>query len=391
VNVEGKRVVVTGAVPGFSRATAEQWLAMHGAHVQPRVTRDTDLLICGSGVGGTKIKAAEKNGTQVVDWEDVAVPSTARASSPKVIEAEREVVPRRQVFPMLCQKADELPTIGEWTYELKWDGHRCVAHVVSGEVRLFSRQGNETTHRWPEIAQALEGLSDCVLDGEAVVFGADGVANVELLGEGHARFVVFDVLEADGTDCRRLRIEDRRAVVEELLRGGLREGESRVAASSVFEDGEALLDHVKVMGWEGIVAKKAGSAYEEGKRPPTWLKLKVRTEQEFVVVGWTWGKNGNAGNIGACVVAVWDGEQFVYAGRVGWTDPAMLKLLQPLEQERCECSGVPRKEEREAVWVKPQVVIQVDFQRWTRDGRLWHPIGRYVRDDKDPREVVRET
>jgi bifunctional non-homologous end joining protein LigD len=166
----------------------------------------------------------------------------------------------------------------------------------------------------------------------------------------------------------------------------------------VFENGEALLETAKQKAMEGIVCKRADSVYAEGKRPDTWLKLKIRMEQEFVVLGWTEGKNGFAGTVGALILGVYDGDDLVFCGKAGTglgsydRDRMYAELGQAQVVDRSQYVGVPPdKEYREAHWIEPTLVVQVAFQRWTRDGRLWHPSIQYQRDDKDPREVVRET
>lgn len=291
------------------------------------------------------------------------------------------------IRPMLARKADEVPA-GRWTFEVKWDGVRCVALVQDGQVTMQSRSGkSDYALRFGHVALELEELPDCVLDGELVTFDGNGRTFGLARGVGPAAYVIFDVIEYEGQSMRWMRIEQRRT----LLAGVLQHAQGRsVTQSPVFKDGEALMAHVMENGLEGIVAKRDRSGYEDGKRSPAWLKVKVRPEQEFVVCGWTDGKGARVGTVGGLVLGYWAAGELHYAGRVGCrTDmnAAVRAAMRPTE--RCPFGKVP-KEERDAHWLMPELVVQVAFQRWTDDGRLWHPICRGLRGDKLASDVTKE-
>ena len=302
------------------------------------------------------------------------------------------------IRPMLA-KAGELPVGDGWLYEVKWDGVRCVAEVVDGTVSMQSRSAKtDWTQQFPAIAEALERLPfDVVLDGEIVTPDENGYTFGLAAGAGSrvaARFVVFDVLSCFGTDTMAMPLDDRRKVLDVIAPALAAEGPGVLELSPTFTDGEALLDWVAARGLEGIVAKRRSSRYIEGRRGDEWLKVKVRREQEFVVCGWTPGKNGRAGRIGGLVLGMYaeDGT-LVYCGRAGMAekhDDEMEKLLgfAPfMAAQWCPFLTVPR-EERDAFWVKPEVVVQVAYQRWTDEGRLQHPVMKAIRHDKEPREVT---
>lgn len=292
------------------------------------------------------------------------------------------------VRPMMA-KVGELPAGDGWQYEIKWDGFRCVATVKDGVVTMQSRSAKtELSDRFPNVARDLATLPDCVIDGEVVVFDEDGFTFGIPAADGRAgSLVAFDVLEDDGESVRHLPLRERRQILKRLLH----DAPESLGVSPAFDDGEQLLGWCAERGLEGIVAKRTESRYAEGTRRGEWLKIKLRVEQEFVVCGWTDGKNGRTGRIGGLVLGYWDDGVLRYAGRTGSRDDHESLLRERLVAGDCPLTaGVPG-EERGAHWVEPTEVVQVAFQRWTDDGRLWHPIFQRMRDDKDAADVVRET
>jgi bifunctional non-homologous end joining protein LigD len=401
--VTGKKVVVTGVIPGHSRATAEAALRDAGAQVQSGVTRETDLLVTGGKVGATKMNKAAALGVSVVPWEQ-ALAGGAGGSVVAALNAKARLAAARTVAPMLA-KAGELPAGGGWLFEVKWDGYRCVATVVDGQVAMQSRSGkSDYAAEFPRVAAALAGLPDCVIDGELVVLDANGDSSLESLssgrGTGAESLIVFDVLELGGVDLRSRPLTERRQALADLAAAF----PPSIAVSPAFEDGEELLAWAAGRGLEGIVAKRAGSSYREGSRTDAWLKVKLRCEQEFVVVGWREGEGARAGMIGSLLLAVNDDDgDLVFVGRVGTggTDADWENLRErlrpcsgPLDLDSplfdLATMGAPQAELRDVQWVVPEVVVQVRFQRWTEDGRLWHPSVVGVREDKLAGEVVRE-
>ncbi len=392
--MHGKRVVVTGVIAGESRQTAEQKLREAGALVSSSVTKDTDLLVCGGKVGKTKTRKAEALGVAIVTWEQLWSGSPRDRPVPigTVVLAEA-----RQIGPMLA-KAGELPVGPDWLYEVKWDGYRCIATVKDGAVALQSRSGrSEYAEQFPHVARELRSLVDCVIDGELVVLDENSHSSIERMDtKAGASYVVFDVLEVFGQDVRGLPLEDRRNLLDDLLAPSGTFDLDHITTSPVFESGEELLHWAREEKLEGIVAKKRRSHYREGSRAGEWVKVKLRLEQEFAVVGWVPGEGSMAGAAGSLVLAVYDGEQFVCCGRVGtgreyelWQSFTELPMAAPGAPVAFDLNGyLPPKA---IVWVELGLVVQVRFQRWTEDGRLWHPSLVGVRTDKAPTDCRRES
>lgn len=410
VSVVNKTVCVTGEVPGLSRDQANARLREAGAHTVSTVTKNTHLLITGGRVGPRKIEKAETLGVAVVPWEDVSfdgtgdeAPVSRAAPPPKVLAA-------RQVAPMLCAKAELEDTLkGSWAYEIKWDGIRAVATIQDGSVSIQSRSAKtDLTVRFPDVAAALtfvdedghRAFPDCVLDGEMVVLTEEEIGGsfgqiAKHSESGAATFVVFDVIECQGQDLRHLTFAQRRDLLETIVS----EDTNRIAKSPLWDDGEALMAHVVKHGIEGIVAKPLESTYREGSRGP-WAKIKVRLSQEFVVVGYTYAEGQFTGGVGALMLAAHDENgQLVMCGAAGtgltkeqryqfvddfapFENPAVEDTVAMTDKERRQL----RREN--AVWMTPELVVQVQFQRWTDDGRLWHPAFIGFRDDKDATDVT---
>lgn len=299
------------------------------------------------------------------------------------------------IRPMLAKASDAIPS-GAFTFEVKWDGVRGIARVDGGEVELYSRSGkSEFSSRFANVARDLARFPDCVLDGELVRFDEDGrTAGLGAnLGPSDGSYVVFDLLELGGNDLCAGPIELRRGLLNELLADY---PSPSIAASPVFDDGEALYETVAEEGLEGIVAKRVGSRYLQGHRGEAWLKVKVRQSGDFVVCGWTDGKNGRAGHIGGLLLSYLEldesGYWFVYAGRAGarLDDEAEL-LASVIPTESPQVNGITAPERKGAHWCEPTLVVEVEFQRWTDDGRLWHPICKRIRHDKVPDECRYES
>jgi bifunctional non-homologous end joining protein LigD len=297
-----------------------------------------------------------------------------------------------------------------WAYEIKWDGVRVVSGIESGGVRLRSSNGNDITGRYPELQALAEALKHhaVVLDGEVVAFDEQGRPNfgrlqhrmhVASAAEVRKRaetvpitYVVFDLLHLDGNDVLPLPYVDRRRLLTELVPD---DGCWTVPAHRE-SDGAALLEAVAARGLEGIVAKKIQSPYLPGKRSSSWVKVKVRLRQEFVIGGWQPGQRGREGQLGSLLVGVYGDDALRYCGKVGtgFTMRELARLgdlLAPLEIDASPFDPPPpRPIARVAHWVRPQLIAEVEFGAWTEEGILRHPSYLGLRDDKAPADVVRE-
>jgi bifunctional non-homologous end joining protein LigD len=300
--------------------------------------------------------------------------------------------------PMLATLGDTLPTGDDWLFEVKFDGYRALATIRDGACRLVSRNDNDLTGRFPELADELVKAvktPHAVLDGEICRLDETGRSSFSELqrGSGPLVFYAFDVLELDGAALVELPLRERQEQLGRLL-----DERSRAVRRSVaFEDGAALLEAAREKGLEGVIAKRASSRYVPGKRSRDWRKLKLHNEDEFVVAGYTRGSGRRSGTFGALVLAVRDQGELRYVGNVGtgFDDreiDRLLALLAPLRRATTPLAEPPkmlRVRTDDVQWVEPELVAQVRYGEWTHDGRLRHPTYLGLRDDKPAAEVVR--
>jgi ATP-dependent DNA ligase len=261
----------------------------------------------------------------------------------------------------------------EWIFERKFDGIRLLAYKQGARVELFSR--NRLPQNIPTLARAIAKLPhrELILDGE-------------IDWHGPSAYHLFDIMWIDGQDVTGLPIEDRRALLRKLPLA------PPIHRVNELHD-EAPWERAQKQGWEGVIAKRRGSVYEQ-RRSPHWLKMKCELAQEFVVGGFT-DPQGKRVGLGALLVGYYDGDDFVFAGRIGTGfDTKLLtdlrKQLDKIEIAKppfTKAVGLPRLR---AHWVKPKIVVQVGFIQWTTHGKLRHPRLLGIRRDKLPREVVRE-
>jgi len=292
--------------------------------------------------------------------------------------------------PMLAVLAKGTPAPAErYVYEVKYDGYRALAAVSGGRASIRSRNDLDFGARFPWVMPALSQIvvGEAVLDGELVALDDAGVSRFQRLGDAGAqhRYAIFDLLWLDGEDLRARPLEERRELLESVMANTRSPLE---LAQRVRGDEQSALAEAKRCGWEGLLAKLRGSPYS-GTRSADWLKLKVLGTDELVIAGWTPISNG-AAEIGALLVAARRDGGFAYAGKVGTGfDRAMrrrlLTLLKKDEVPRPAVEGAPRM--RDARWVTPRHVAQLQFTEWTRDGKLRHPSFQGLREDKGPMEI----
>jgi DNA ligase D-like protein (predicted ligase) len=298
------------------------------------------------------------------------------------------------IEPMKAVLTDERFSDPAWIFERKLDGIRCEAIKSNGTVRLLSRNELSLDGRYPEIVAALERdrAEDVVVDGEVVAFEGSRTSFEKLARRGHERVAVFlyvfDLMHLDGHDTRPLPLRARKRLLRRALDfvGPVRLTPYR------NRDGEALFRDACRKGWEGLIAKRADSLYTSA-RSRDWLKFKCAAEQELVVGGYTDPK-GSRVELGALLVGHFEDGRLRYAGKVGTgfdreTLRDLSRRLRPLRRERSPFVDADIRE-RGVHWVEPELVVQVGFTEWTRDGRLRHPRFIGVREDKSAREVVRE-
>ena len=306
---------------------------------------------------------------------------------------------------MLATLSDERFSADEWVAERKLDGVRCLAFRDEGGVRLLSRTEKPMGHAYPEIAESLaaQAVSRFVTDGEVVAFEGRRTSFARLQGrlglqdERAARrsgipvfYYAFDLLHLDGHDVTGLPLRDRKALLRESLDFA---DPLRFSAHRRGSHAEEMFRDACARGDEGVVVKRADSSYRGG-RSRDWLKFKCVRDQELVVGGWTVAQGSRHG-FGALLVGYHDGEDLVFAGKVGtgFDDRTLDELSARLQElERADTPFTRgRPQERDAHWVSPTLVAQVGFSEWTADGKLRHPRFQGLRTDKPASEVVRET
>lgn len=290
-----------------------------------------------------------------------------------------------------------------WVFERKLDGERCLAFRSGGDIRLLSRNRLRIDGNYPEVVAALAdlGCDDFIADGEvvAVARGRTSFSRLQqrmkihrpsaaLIARVPVQLYVFDLLWLRGRDLRPTPLRERKR----LLRQSMSFGVVLRFSAHVNGRGEALFERACRSAWEGVVAKRADGAYVQG-RSKDWLKFKCENRQEFVIAGFTDPKGQRSG-FGALLVGYHEGDDLRYAGKVGtgYDERALRSLTEEMTMLERPVSpfrepGLPRKGVH---WVEPELVAEVAFSEWTRDGKLRHPRFLGLRRDKAPRDVVRE-
>lgn len=320
--------------------------------------------------------------------------------------------------PMLATPGAELPRGTRWAYEPKWDGVRIIAVVDERRARLWTRNGNEKSAQFPEVADALVAIAaergPAVLDGEVVAVGDKGEAlrfgalqgrihATRGLPAGRAIYVAFDCLAIGDEPLVREPWTERRAALEEYLAGladrptGARRGATRpvtgVQLGETARQPGRLLQRARTQGWEGLIAKDVDAPYRGGVRTDAWIKHKLEARQEFVVGGFT-APEGSRTHLGALLVGYYEAGTLRFAGAVGTGfDRATLadlsRRLAPLHRDACPFDPPPVI--RGATWVKPSLVVEVRYNEMTDAGRLRQPVYIGLRDDKRAADVKLET
>ena len=294
-----------------------------------------------------------------------------------------------RVQPMLATLVREPFHLPGWVYEEKYDGYRILAYKEGARVTLLSRNQNDRTDTYAQVAAAVAKLAPVtlLLDGEVVALDKKSVSRFEIL-QGDTRqgvYAVFDCLYVDGEDLRREPLAERRRMLESVVR----EGRSMFVGRRLADDGLKAFAEAKRKGYEGLVAKDANSLYVEG-RSRLWLKVKVHQEDEFIIVGYT-PPTGARKYIGALLLGAYRRGKLHYVGKVGTGfSQAKLKSLyqvfKKLKRESPPVINPPR--ERDVTYLEPKLVGQIAYQEWTADMKLRQPVFLGLRDDKAPEEVT---
>jgi len=319
-----------------------------------------------------------------------------------------------------------LPTAPGWGYELKWDGVRAIVYLDRGSLRLMSRNDREVAVSYPEIGELAEVFAKerLILDGEIVALGPEGAPSFSLLQQRMhvatpstgllsrvpVRLYVFDVMHHGERSLLDLPYARRRERLDGLALdradvaqvppswtgdGGGGDGEDGDGGGDGGNVGGDVMRTAQEQGLEGVVAKRLDSTYQPGRRSPSWVKTPLNQTQEVVICGWKPGGGRRAGTLGSLLLGAYDaGGHLVYLGGVGtgFTGKMLDDLLARLRPLRRDASPfavpLPRADARDANWVRPSLVGEVEYRTRTPDGRLRHPSWRGLRPDKEPRDVT---
>lgn len=313
--------------------------------------------------------------------------------------------------PMLARPAKAVSRDSDFAFEFKWDGIRLLTYVDRSRLQLRTRNGMDVLNRYPELQElrAAVGRSALLLDGELVALDENFIPRFHLLqqrlgahsqGGPEITYMIFDVLYQNGQSLMELRYTERREHLEKLkLNGRFWQSPNFLSGSSID-----ILHSATALGLEGIVAKRLDSPYLPGQRSDAWLKLKIRRRQEFVIGGWQLGSGARSGFLGALLLGYYEpkargfvSRKFIYAGECGsgFDFESLEQLKRSLTKHRSATSpfdlnGPTGKAAREAQFVKPRLVAEIEFSEWTPGGLLRHPVFLGLRDDKPPGDVVRE-
>jgi bifunctional non-homologous end joining protein LigD len=378
----------------------QQWLLMKGKDEFARMAANADVIDAGLADQPKRLPKLDK-----------APAPRARAAGSKTAPRPRSAKSRgtrgkalpATLKPQLATLVDEVPGNDGWVYELKYDGVRLLTRCDGDDVRAISRNGIDWTHKIGPVVDALAklDLDGAWVDGELIVSDPNGRSDFSLLQHTleqgrleELQYCIFDLLYLGGEDLRGLPLTERKARLDEAFvklpdRGPLR------LADQIHSDSAELITRVCNQHLEGVVAKRIDSVYR-GERSPDWLKIKCHREQEFVVGGASVMPGRGTGIFSSLLVGVKSGKGLRYVGRVGGgfnTDERKewQKRAKKLEIEQSPFDTLPDKRSGEVfVWMKPQLVIQVAFADWTHGGILRQPRYLGLRQDRDPKTVVRE-
>jgi len=335
--------------------------------------------------------------------------SSLKGATQKEMRARLDSLPRTEasfIEPMECLSVSKLPEGLEWLWEIKLDGYRALAVKSGTDVTLFSRRRKSLNRQFPYIVEALADLpAGTVVDGEVVAIDETGRPNFNLLQNFRAeasriQYYVFDLLCWKDRDLTRVPMVERRALLKSLV--VIRDKRIRIA--DYFEAApKDLLSAVREQRLEGIIGKQKDSHYQPGKRSGAWIKHRVNCGQEFVIGGYFPGPHG----IDSLVVGYYDGEKLMYVARTrnGFVPASRRQVFSKLKHlvtPACPFVNLPEtrrsrfgeelnaEKMKKAVWLKPEAVAQIEFLEWTEGDRLRHSKFVGLRQDKNPRSVVKE-
>lgn len=371
----------------------EAYLAKHATSVKSKrsmekIAKDADK-VWGS-------KAATKSSRTPKE-------KAARGKASKAVKGKLKSLPAF-IPPQLATLVNSMPKGKEWLHEVKFDGYRVLTYLENGKARMMTRSGLDWTDKFGDISEIIARLKvdHAILDGELVSLNAQKVSSFSSLknalseGGNDLSYYVFDLLYLDGQDIRKEPLLTRKKQLEALLK---KQKLPRVFYSDHFAHEGTFYDKACKLGLEGVISKRSDAPYTS-QRSKTWLKTKCHKRQEFVIGGYTDSSTG-AATIGSLLLGYYEGDDFVYAGRVGTgfdqkTARNLYKALKALNRKTMAYTKYSDKGrrgagwKRDVHWVDPELVCEVEFTEWTEEGALRHPSFQGLREDKPAKKITRD-
>lgn len=329
-------------------------------------------------------------------WQSKKSNGASEKSAPRSVAKKSAKLPAFK-SPQLATLTGSMPQGRDWVHEIKFDGYRGLAYIQDGNVSIYTRTGQDWTHKFRPLADKLAKLpvKTAILDGEILALNDKGASSFKTLqnalSEGQAddlQYYVFDLLHLNAKDLTRLPLLERKKQLQPLLENKAPVFYSEHAANR----DKKFLKRLCGMELEGIISKRADAPYEH-RRSTSWLKTKCHKRQEFVIGGFTLPTHAERG-IGALLIGYYKEERLLYAGKVGtgFGNETSLALRKRLDKLRGlnPFQSVPADGRRGAKWVKPNLVCEVEFTEWTPEGRLRHPSFQGLREDKPAVSIARD-
>lgn len=417
--MEGKKLKGEWVLVRTGRDDPRQWLLMKaGAKMAPFSTKKDDQSAL---TGRTMKQIAADNDAQWISNRPPAEGKSKRKFAQRIQDPIAKFssvlngLPSGKplyVEPMQSKPVTSLPDGNAWIYEIKFDGYRALGIRQGNKIRLASRSNKDLSRQYPEIVESLKSLpeKDWVVDGEIVALDEKGVPSFQLLQNiGSAKedrplhYFSFDLIHLDGKDLKGIPLFQRKQILEALLESS----DGRILFSANIQgDPEVLIKEAHKRGLEGIVAKRKESKYEPGKRSGLWQKFKTEAEQEFVIGGYKPSSRSNS--LDSILAGYYVGKKLMYAGsvRAGFTPRTrtqVYSLIQDLVISKCPFANLPEEEKgrwgeglteedmAKCIWIKPKVVVRIEFAEWTSSNHLRHAKFKGIVEDKKAKDVVKES
>lgn len=302
--------------------------------------------------------------------------------------------PDEFIKPMLATPKKEIFKDPDWLFEIKWDGYRLMANIIDGKVSIFSRNGISYNNKFSVIKEDLEKIHhDCVLDGELVFLDEEGKPDFQGLQfydtephKGKLRYYVFDLLHLNGMDTLSLPLIDRKSFLPEIVENL----EHVVISNYVIGMGPALYKKTLDAGYEGVMAKKMDSNYIPGYRTDKWLKIKEVNTEEAIICGVA---DLEEYSFRSLILGRYNERKLFYMGNCGsgFSGEEQKKLIEKFQNIKMSSSPFSEKinlKGRKPQWLKPELVCEVKFLEWTKEGKMRHPVYKGLREDKEPEEII---